>query len=104
RCLRAGVPIAVATDFNPGSAPSYHLLLAMTLACTMNHLTPAQALEGATITAARAIGLEREIGSLQPGKRADFVLLNAESVEEWPFHFGPTGGLAVYVRGERVAL
>jgi imidazolonepropionase len=103
RCLAAGVPVAVATDFNPGSAPSYHLPLAMTLACTMNHLTPALALRGATITAAKAIGLEHEVGSLEPGKRADFVLLDAESVEQWLYHFRPTAISSVYVGGERVA-
>jgi imidazolonepropionase len=99
RCLAAGVPVAVATDFNPGSAPSYHLPLAMTLACTMSHLTPALALKGATITAARAIGLEREVGSLEPGKRADFVLLDAESVEHWLYHFRPNAVSGVYAGG-----
>jgi len=104
RCLAAGVPVAVATDFNPGSAPSYHLPLAMTLACTMNHLTPALALRGATITAAKAIGLDREVGSLEPGKRADFVLVDAESVEHWLYHFRPNVVTAVYVGGERIEL
>jgi imidazolonepropionase len=102
--LAAGVPVAVATDFNPGSAPSYHLPLAMTLACTMNHLTPALALRGATITAAKAIGLDREVGSLETGKRADFVLVDAESVEHWLYHFRPNVVTSVYVGGERVAL
>src|SRR5262245_12016785 len=81
RCLAAGVPVAVATDFNPGSAPCYDLPLALTLACTMNRLTPAEALRGATLIAARALGLERDVGSLEPGKRADFVLLDAKSVD-----------------------
>jgi imidazolonepropionase len=102
RCFSAGVPVAVATDFNPGSAPSYHLPLAMTLACTMNHLTPALALRGATITAAKAIGLDREVGSLEPGKRADFILVDADSVEHWLYHFRPNAVTAVYVGGERV--
>lgn len=103
RCLAAGVPVAVATDFNPGSAPSCHLPLAMTLACTMSHLTPALALRGATIVAARAIGRESEVGSLEPGKRADFVLLDAPSVEHWLYQFRPNAVRAVYIRGERVA-
>ena len=103
RCIAAGVPVAVATDFNPGSAPSFHLPLAMTLACTMSHLTPALALRGATTTAARAIGREKDVGSLEPGKQADFVLLDAPSVEDWLYHFRPNAVRAVYVRGERVA-
>lgn len=102
--LAAGVPVAVATDFNPGSAPSYHLPLAMTLACTMNRLTPAEALRGATIVAAQAIGLQNEVGSLEPGKRADFVLLDAPSVDQWLYHFVPNAARAVYVRGERQSL
>jgi imidazolonepropionase len=102
RCVAAGVPVAVATDFNPGSAPSYHLPLAMTLSCTMNHLTPALALRGATINAAMAIGLDLEVGSLEVGKRADCVLLDAESVEHWLYHFQPNAVRSVYAGGERV--
>ena len=56
----AGVPVAVATDFNPGSAPSYHLPLALMLACTLQRMTPAQALAGATRVAARAASRLRD--------------------------------------------
>ncbi|MSR01620.1 MAG: imidazolonepropionase [Gemmatimonadetes bacterium] len=85
--IDAGVAVAVATDFNPGSAPSCHLPLAMMLACTLQRMTPAEVLKGATIYAARAIGLESELGSLEPGKRADFAVMAADSVEEWLYHF-----------------
>ncbi len=101
RCLAAGVSVAVATDFNPGSAPCYDLPLALTLACTMNRLTPAEALRGATIVAARALGLEYDVGSLEPGKRADFVLLDAESVDHWLYHYRPGAVRDVFVGGER---
>jgi imidazolonepropionase len=101
RCLRAGLAVAVATDFNPGSAPSYHLPFALGLACAINRLTPAQALKGATINAAKAIGLETEVGSLEPGKRADFVLLDAESVDQWLSHARPNAAAAVFVGGQR---
>jgi imidazolonepropionase len=74
----------------------------MTLACTMNRMTPAQALRGATIVAARAIGLEHEVGSLEPGKRADFVLLDAESVENWLYHLRPNAVVGVYSARRRV--
>ena len=87
RLLDAGVPVAVATDFNPGSAPSFHLPLAMTLACTMQGMTPAESLRGATIVAARAIGLAETHGSLEAGKRADFALIDAPDVEHWLYHF-----------------
>lgn len=87
RLLEAGVAVAVATDFNPGSAPSFHLPLAMTLACTMQGMTPAEALKGATIVAARALGLETTHGSLEAGKRADFAVIDAPDVEQWLYHF-----------------
>jgi imidazolonepropionase len=86
RFIEAGVPVAVATDFNPGSAPSYHLPVALSLACTLQRMTPPEALKGATIHAACALRIDGETGSLEPGKRADFAVLDAESVEQWIYH------------------
>jgi imidazolonepropionase len=70
----AGVPIAIATDCNPGTSPMTSILFAMNMACTLWRLTPLEALAGVTINAARALGLQDEAGSLQVGKRADFAL------------------------------
>jgi len=70
----AGVAMAVATDCNPGTSPMTSMLLAMNMACTLWRLTPQEALAGATIHAARALGREADIGSLVVGKRADFAL------------------------------
>ncbi|MBA2457953.1 MAG: imidazolonepropionase [Gemmatimonadales bacterium] len=86
RFIEAGVPVAVATDFNPGSAPSFHLPLAMTLACTLQGMTPAEALKGATAIAARAVGREHRIGSLERGKAADFAVFAAPDVNHWLYH------------------
>lgn len=100
RFIEAGVPVAVATDFNPGSAPSYHLPLALTLACTLQRMTPAEALKGATIYAARAVGVEAEVGSLEPGKRAEFLVLDAPSVDHWLYNFRPNARTAIAAENE----
>lgn len=102
RLLEAGVSVAVATDFNPGSAPSFHLPLAMTLACTTQGMTPAESLRGATIVAARAIGLEETHGSLEAGKRADFAVIDAPDVEHWLYHFRANACVRTVIGGTTV--
>jgi imidazolonepropionase len=100
--IDAGVAVAVATDFNPGSAPSYHLPMALTLACTLQRMTPAEALKGATIYAARAVGLEGEVGSLEPGKSADFAIIDAPSVEQWLYHLRANACVRTVARGREI--
>lgn len=102
RLLEAGVAVAVATDFNPGTAPACHLPLAMSLACLRGRMTPAEALKGATIYAARAVGLEDEIGSLEPGKAADFAVIDAPDADHWLYHFR-ANACRLTVAGGRVA-
>jgi imidazolonepropionase len=99
RAIEAGVAVAVATDFNPGTAPTYHLPLALTLACALQRMTPAEALKGATLYAARAVGLEQEIGSLEVGKAADLAILDATSVDQWVYHFRPNACRMTIVGG-----
>jgi imidazolonepropionase len=79
---RAGVPLAVATDCNPGTSPLTSLLLAMNMAATCFRLTVAECLAGVTINAARALGLGEECGSLEPGKSADLAIWNIEAPAE----------------------
>ncbi len=102
RLIEAGVPVAVATDFNPGSAPSYHLPLALSLACTMQRMTPAEALKGATIIAAKALAIDSLTGSLEPGKSADFAVIDAGGVNEWLYHFQPNACIRTVIRGREV--
>ncbi len=99
KLIEAGVPVAVATDFNPGSAPSTHLPWAMTLACLTQRMTPAEALKGATVHAAKAIGMEAEVGSLEPGKRPDFLIVDAPDVNHWLYHLRDNAVRSVFVRG-----
>jgi imidazolonepropionase len=99
RLIEGGVAVAVASDFNPGSAPSYHLPLALTLACTLQQMTPAEALKGATSMAARAVGLESSVGSLEAGKSADFAVIDAVDVNQWIYHFRPNACVMTVIRG-----
>jgi imidazolonepropionase len=61
----------------------------MTLACTLQRMTPAEALKGATYFAAKALGLERRVGSLERGKAADFAVIDAPDVQHWLYHLRP---------------
>ena len=99
RLIQAGVPVAIATDFNPGSAPSFHLPFALTLGCTLLRMTPSETLKGATIHAARAVGLEHEVGSLEAGKQANFAVLDAADVDQWLYHLRPNACVMTGVGG-----
>ena len=81
------VPMAVATDMNPGSSPMSSLLLAMNMACTLFRMTPAEALAGATINAALALNLPTH-GTLAPGQTADFAIWNAQHPAELAYRIG----------------
>lgn len=82
-----GVPMAVATDWNPGSSPMGSLLLAMNMACTLFGLTPAEALAGTTRNAARALGLD-DCGMIAPGMRADLALWDIQDPAELSYRIG----------------
>jgi imidazolonepropionase len=85
------VPIAVATDCNPGTSPLLSPTLAINMACTLFGLTPEEALAGMTINAARALGLAHSVGSIAPGKQADLCVWNIESVAELGYWIGLPG-------------
>ena len=98
----AGVPMAIATDHNPGSSPCLSLLLMLSMACTLFRLTPEEAWRGVTVHAARALGL-RDRGTLASGQRADFAVWDAEHPRELAYRFGHNPCRAVIYGGQRRA-
>jgi len=80
-----GVPVAIGTDFNPGTSPTASLPLAMTAACLLLRMTPDEVLAAVTINAAQALGLAGEIGSLEGGKQADLVIWNVPTSRQIPY-------------------
>jgi len=85
---RAGVPIAIATDCNPGSSPLTSPLLTLNMACTLFRLTPQEALSGITREAARALGRGDDIGTIEPGKRADLAIWDVAEPAELAYRIG----------------
>jgi len=99
---QAGVPIALATDHNPGTSPTLSLLLMMNMACTLFRLTPEEALAGVTRHAAQALGLAASHGQLRAGWRADFAVWSVEHPNELAYRFGHNPCAAVVAGGQPV--
>ena len=97
---RHRVPIALATDHNPGSSPLTSLLLAMNMACTLFQLTPEEALAGVTRNGARALGMQATHGTLEAGKQADFALWQVGSPAELAYAIGANPNVGVVRGGE----
>ncbi|MCA1727158.1 MAG: amidohydrolase family protein [Actinobacteria bacterium] len=100
--LRAGAAIAIATDCNPGTSPTTSMPHAIATAAALYGIPPEEALTAATINPAWVLGMDREVGSLQSGKRADFVVLDGPEFAMVPYRPGHDAVAAVYVDGERV--
>ncbi len=88
KLIDVGVPVAIATDFNPGSCMSENMQLMMTIACTQMKMTPEEAIVASTLNAAAAIGLSSDIGSIEVGKKADMLILDIPNYQYLPYHFG----------------
>ncbi|HDZ19672.1 MAG TPA: imidazolonepropionase [Phycisphaerae bacterium] len=102
RMIDAGVPVAVATDFNPGSCPCFSMQMMISLACLKLKLTPAEAVTAATINAAYALDRGDRVGSLEPGKQADLIIVNTIDERELACHFGVNNVRTVIKAGKVV--
>ncbi len=86
--IDAGIPVAIASDFNPGSCMSFSMPLMMTIACTQARMTPEEALTAATLHGAAALGIAGEAGSIEVGKRADLLIADIPDYRSLAYHFG----------------
>lgn len=102
RMWEAGLPVALATDYNPGSAMTQSMPLVISLACLQMQLTPLEAIQAATYHAARSLRIENTHGSLEPGKQADFVLWKFPHYQGIPYFLGFPSVRAVWKKGQLV--
>jgi imidazolonepropionase len=100
--IEAGLGVVLATDFNPGSSPTPSMTMILSLASTHMKMTPAESLTAATINAAYSLNRGGEAGSLEAGKRADFVVHDCEDYRELAYFFGVEHARAVFVAGQNV--
>jgi imidazolonepropionase len=100
--LDAGLAVVLATDFNPGSSPTPSMPVILSLACTQLKMSPAEAITASTVNAAYSLNRGSNIGSLEPGKSANFSIFDCEDYRELAYWFGIPQTHSVYVRGERV--
>ena len=98
--IEAGLAVVLATDFNPGSSPTPSMPMVFSLACTQMKMSPAEAITTSTINAAYSLNRGHKIGSLEPGKLANFAIFDCEDYRELAYWFGFSQTHSVYVRGE----
>jgi imidazolonepropionase len=99
--IEAGLAVVLATDFNPGSSPTPSMPMILSLACTQMKLSPAEAVTASTINAAYSLNRGSKIGSLEPGKLANFAIFDCEDYRELAYWFGIPQTHLVYIHGER---
>jgi imidazolonepropionase len=88
KLIAAGVPVALASDFNPGSCFTLNMQLILAFACTQMRMTPAEAITAATVNGAYSLGIADNLGTLDEGKQADIVLMDVADYRELPYFFG----------------
>lgn len=102
RLIAAGVPVALATDFNPGSCFTLNMQLILSIACSQMKMTPAEAITAATLNGAYSLGASERLGSIETGKQADIVLMDVADYRELPYFFGVNHCVTTIKRGEVV--
>ncbi|HYJ46984.1 MAG TPA: imidazolonepropionase [Pyrinomonadaceae bacterium] len=100
--IDAGLAVVLATDFNPGSSPTPSMPMVLSLASTQMKMTPAESITAATVNAAYSLGRGEAVGTLEAGKRADFVIHECEDYREVAYFFGVEHARAVFARGREV--
>jgi len=100
--IEAGVAVALATDFNPGSSPTPSMQMILSLACTQMRMTPAEAITASTINAAYSLGVGSRVGSLEPGKQADIVVFDCPDYRQIPYFCGVNHARMVFKSGRLV--
>jgi len=100
--IDAGLAVVLATDFNPGSSPTPSLPMVFSIAATHMKMTPAESISAATVNAAYSLGRGDKLGSLEPGKLADFVIYDCEDYRELAYFFGIEHANKVFVDGREV--
>ncbi|UCB53461.1 MAG: imidazolonepropionase [Candidatus Zixiibacteriota bacterium] len=88
KMIDQGLPVALATDFNPGSSMTESMPMILSMACLMMKMSPAEALVASTINSAHAVDSAEEVGSIEVGKKADLVIWNVQDYREIPYHYG----------------
>ncbi|HZS45886.1 MAG TPA: imidazolonepropionase [Blastocatellia bacterium] len=107
KMIDAGLPVVLATDFNPGSSPTPNMQMILSIACTQMRMTPAEVITASTINAAHTLGRASSIGTIEVGKQADLVIFDCDDYRQIPYFFGVNhartvvkNGAVVYSKGE----
>jgi len=102
KMIDAGLPVALATDYNPGSSPSGNMPFVISLACIYMAMDPEEAINAATLNGAYAMGLQDKLGTISPGKKASFIVTKKiPSLSYIPYAFGSDHVDSVYINGKK---
>jgi imidazolonepropionase len=102
KLIDAGAIVALATDYNPGTSPTFSMAMILSLACNQLRMTPAEAITASTINAAHALRRQKQIGSLEAGKLADIGVYDVEDYREIPYYFGVNTCWATFKKGQMI--